>query len=107
MWRKFLQTLKLIGKIWKIGRRDCGGWTPSYKGKARWTSVWKDTGMGVLKETLHGKPSTTMCYGECAFAYWHLAWVMQSPGSSVDIICGNIDRACIYVLYSIGTPGRG
>ena len=51
------------------------GWGPGYKGRARWTSAWKNTGMGVLKETLCCEPGTTMHGGE--FAYWHPAWVCE------------------------------
>ena len=52
-------------------------WTPGYKGRARWTSAWKNTGVGVLKEMLRGKPSTTMRGREFAFAYQHPAQVCE------------------------------
>ena len=42
--------------------------------------------------------TTTLIWGEV---------VMQSPGSWEEIICGSIERACIYVLYCDNTPGSG
>ena len=33
--------------------------------------------------------------------------LMQNPGCWEASMYGIIDRACIYVLYSIDTPGRG
>ena len=49
---KFSQILKFIGMIWKIGRRGCIEWRPCYRGRARWTSAWKNIGAGVLKENV-------------------------------------------------------
>ena len=50
--------LKLIGTIWKTRRRESKGWRPGIKGRARWTSACRNTGLGVLKgniawRTLH------------------------------------------------------
>ena len=50
--------LKLIETIWKTRRRGSEGWRPGVKGRVRWTSACRNTGVGVLKgnvawRTLH------------------------------------------------------
>ena len=33
--------------------------------------------------------------------------LMQSPGYEVEIVCGVLDRVCIYVSVCMDAPGRG
>ena len=62
-----------IGAIWKIGRRGGGGWTPSYKGRAHWTSAWKNTGVGVLKGNVAWRT-----WHDCA--QWRICLCISAPG---------------------------
>lgn len=50
-------------------KAGCVGWRLGLKGRAHWTSVWKNMGVGVLC----GEPSTIVHNEESAFAYQHLA----------------------------------
>ena len=47
---------------------------------------------------VHVVVATTLTWGKI---------VMQSLGIEEATLCGNIDSACIYVLYCIDIPKRG
>ena len=51
-WEETLTNPKAHWDDWKIGRRGYMGWRPGYKGRARWTSAWRDTVVGVLKRNV-------------------------------------------------------
>ena len=65
--------LKLIGTIWKTRRRGSGGWRPGIKGRARWTSACRNTGVGVVKGNVAWRTSH-----DCAL--WRICLCISAAG---------------------------